>query len=41
MLKVGKTAKAVINYHSNTERIQKKEQERLEKERLKALMVCF
>ena len=33
-------AKSVINWHSNTERLQKKEQERLEKERLKALMVC-
>jgi len=31
-------AKAVINWHSNTERIQKKEQERLEKERMKMLM---
>jgi hypothetical protein len=29
MLKVGKTAKAVINYHGDTERIQKKEQERM------------
>ncbi len=36
--RVGKQAKAVINWHTNTERIQKKEQERLEKERLKLLM---
>ena len=36
--KCGKMAKAVINWHSNTERIQKKEQERLEKERIKLLM---
>lgn len=36
--RVGKMAKAVINWHTNTERIQKKEQERLEKERMKLLM---
>lgn len=36
--RVGKMAKAVINWHTNTERIQKKEQERLEKERIKLLM---
>jgi SWI/SNF-related matrix-associated actin-dependent regulator of chromatin subfamily A protein 2/4 len=36
--RVGKQAKAVINWHTNTERIQKKEQERLEKERIKLLM---
>jgi len=36
--KVGKMAKAVISWHTNTERIQKKEQERLEKERMKLLM---
>ena len=36
--KLGKQAKAVINWHTNTERIQKKEQERLEKERMKLLM---
>ena len=36
--RVGKMAKAVINWHTNTERIQKKEQERLEKERIKMLM---
>ena len=36
--KCGKMAKAVINWHTNTERIQKKEQERLEKERMKLLM---
>ena len=36
--RVGKMAKAVIVWHTNTERIQKKEQERLEKERIKLLM---
>lgn len=36
--KCAKMAKAVITWHSNTERIQKKEQERLEKERMKLLM---
>jgi len=36
--KCGKMAKAVITWHTNTERIQKKEQERLEKERIKLLM---
>ena len=36
--RVGKQAKAVINWHTNTERIQKKEQERMEKERIKLLM---
>lgn len=36
--RVGKMAKAVINWHTNTERLQKKEQERLEKERIKLLM---
>ena len=38
IMKIGKMAKGVMNWHSNTERIQKKEQERLEKERLKLLM---
>lgn len=37
--KIGKMAKAVMNWHTNTERIQKKEQERLERERIKLLMV--
>ncbi len=36
--KIGKLAKAVVSWHQNTERIQKKEQERLEKERMKLLM---
>ena len=36
--KCGKMAKAVISWHTNTERIQKKEAERLEKERMKMLM---
>ncbi|RNA10217.1 putative global transcription activator SNF2L2 isoform X1, partial [Brachionus plicatilis] len=38
LAKVNKMAKGVINWHTNTERIQKKEQERLEKERIKLLM---
>ncbi len=38
MAKCGKMAKAVISWHTNTERIQKKEAERLEKERMKMLM---
>lgn len=36
--KCGKMAKAVMSWHTNTERIQKKEAERLEKERMKMLM---
>ena len=36
--RVGKMAKAVISWHTNTERLQKKEQERLEKERIRLLM---
>ena len=36
--KIGKVNKAVAAYHANTEREQKKEQERLEKERMKRLM---
>lgn len=36
--KCAKMAKAVISWHSNTERIQKKEAERMEKERMKMLM---
>lgn len=38
LAKVGKVNKAVITYHANTEREQKKEQERIEKERMKRLM---
>lgn len=36
--KVGRLNKAVINYHANAEREQKKEQERIEKERMRRLM---
>lgn len=38
--KVSKLNKAVMIYHANTEREQKKEQERMEKERMRRLMVC-
>lgn len=37
--KVGKLNKAMMVHHANTEREQKKEQERLEKERMRRLMV--
>ena len=37
MLKVQKINKAILSWHANTEREQKKEQERLEKERLRML----
>ena len=37
--KISKINKAVLMHHMNTEREQKKEQERLEKERLRRLMV--
>ena len=37
-VKIGKVNKAVLTYHANTEREQKKEQERLEKERMRRLM---
>lgn len=37
--KIGKLNRAVITYHTNTEREQKKEQERIEKERMRRLMV--
>ncbi|XP_018494673.2 probable global transcription activator SNF2L2 [Galendromus occidentalis] len=36
--KISKINKAIITYHQNTEREQKKEQERLEKERMRRLM---
>lgn len=36
--KLGKLNKAVLAYHANNEREQKREQERIEKERMKALM---
>lgn len=37
--KVSKLNKAIMVYHMNTEREQKKEQERIEKERMRRLMV--
>ena len=37
--KLSKLNKAVMTYHANTEREQKKEQERVEKERMRRLMV--
>ncbi|XP_077299537.1 ATP-dependent helicase brm isoform X2 [Arctopsyche grandis] len=36
--KVGRINKAIMNYHANAEREQKKEQERIEKERMRRLM---
>lgn len=36
--KVPRLNKAVLNYHANAEREQKKEQERIEKERMRRLM---
>ena len=41
--KMNKLNKAIMLYHANTEREQKKEQERIEKERMRRLMVshCF
>lgn len=36
--KIGRLNKAVLNYHANAEREQKKEQERIEKERMRRLM---
>jgi len=39
-VRINKCNKAVLTYHANTEREQKKEQERLEKERMRRLMVC-
>jgi len=39
--KVSKLNKAIMVYHMNTEREQKKEQERIEKERMRRLMVWF
>ena len=37
--KISKLNKAIMVWHANTEREQKKEQERLEKERMRRLMV--
>ena len=37
--KISKVNKAVLTWHANTEREQKKEQERIEKERMRRLMV--
>lgn len=39
--KIQKLTKAVATYHANTEREQKKENERIEKERMRRLMVNF
>lgn len=39
--KIAKLNKAVMMHHMNTEKEQKKEQERLEKERLRRLMVSY
>ncbi|XP_076275464.1 ATP-dependent helicase brm-like isoform X1 [Rhynchophorus ferrugineus] len=36
--KIAKVNKAILNYHANAEREQKKEQERIEKERMRRLM---
>jgi len=36
--KIGRINKAIMNYHANAEREQKKEQERIEKERMRRLM---
>lgn len=38
MAKLGRINKAIINYHANAEREQKKEQERIEKERMRRLI---
>lgn len=38
LAKVARINKAVMNYHANAEREQKKEQERIEKERMRRLM---
>lgn len=39
--KIQKLSKAVATWHANTEREQKKETERIEKERMRRLMVCY
>lgn len=39
--KLAKINKAIINYHANAEREQKKEQERIEKERMRRYVKCF
>lgn len=39
--KIQKLTKAVATYHANTEREQKKENERIEKERMRRLMVTL
>lgn len=38
MARVARLNKAVMNYHANAEKEQKKEQERIEKERMRRLM---
>lgn len=37
--KIGKLNKAIMSYHANSDREKKKEEERLEKERMRRLMV--
>ena len=39
--KIGKLNKAVLSYHANSDRERKKEEERLEKERMRRLMVSI
>ena len=39
--KTSRLTKAVLTWHANTEREQKKEEERIEKERMRRLMVCY
>lgn len=38
ILKIQRINKAILNHHANAEREQKKEQERIEKERMRRLM---
>jgi SWI/SNF-related matrix-associated actin-dependent regulator of chromatin subfamily A protein 2/4 len=38
LAKLGRVNKAIVNYHANAEREQKKEQERIEKERMRRLI---
>lgn len=38
LAKIARLNKAVLNYHANAEKEQKKEQERIEKERMRRLM---
>jgi len=38
IMKIQRINKSILNYHANAEREQKKEQERIEKERMRRLM---